>query len=247
MIHRSQDGFRHAVHGHDLRTVSVGWSFFVGETAGFLVGENLMIMKESWTHVQGLYFLAFHLEKVINCYVKKIVSCKWYWWNWSGANFQISYAPAISVARHAPKSGRETCWWNRAETWHPPTCRIVNSDLPKWFGVSLHEHRASTRVLCHEGCSWHLFSLPESQQKFQNLKMWPDCIKKTSRWNLILIPLKRKPRRKLILPSFPKKASAESRSPHLYFPPRSGATVEICIFPQLSCRLKFHKKDVFPL
>ena len=81
------------------------------------------------TSKQGLYFLAFHLEKVINCNVKKKSVAN----DIGGIGLvQISKFHMLppKVARNAPKSGRETCWWNRAETWHPPTCRIVNSDLP---------------------------------------------------------------------------------------------------------------------
>lgn len=145
---------------------------------------------------------------------------KWYWWNWSGANFQkfhMQGAPAKSCAKRFKVWKWTNVRWNSPETWHPPTCRIVNNDLPD--------------ALTMKDAVGIWSSLSESQGTRRDKIV-------SKRLQVETLPFKTKSKTWSF--HLPQNLLRNPGHVNLYLPPRSGATVEICIFPQLSCRLKFH-------
>lgn len=135
----------------------------------------------------------------------------------------ISYAMLPPrVARNGPKVWKWTnVRWNSPEIWHPPTCRIVNNDLPDGFLCVFLHHEHPQGFFDHEGCSWHLVSLSESQGNYR----WQD-VTRLYQEGFKLKPYHIKRKANLILPSSPKKTSLQNPSS------RSSVSPHLVVVPQ---------------
>lgn len=170
---------------------------------------------------------------------KKVSSKKWYWWNCSCANFQIFHmqgAPAKVKSCAKRSQSLEVNQCEVKQPWNMTPSNLQDSEQrpARWASW------ASIRILWPWRIPWRMQLA--SGRVFQNLKgitvttMWQDCIKK----NFKLKPRHLKMKSKTWSFHLPQNLLQNPGHVNLYLPPRSGATVEICIFPQLSCRLKFH-------